>query len=131
MAPLTTLQLEALKHTLDKQRGKRLRAAHETLQRVRQGHYAVLAGEGPDVVDVANAEELAGMENTLAQRDAEAVRDIDAALARIEEHRFGYCLDCGEDIGFRRLSAQPTATRCVRCQEQHDRLYRRTALPTL
>jgi len=131
MASVTPLQEQKLKHALEEQRAQRLRAARETLRRARQEHYAIFAGEGPDVADQANAEELTAFENTLAQRYADAIHDIDAALARMEEHRFGHCVDCGDDIDFGRLCAYPTATRCVRCQEHHDRVYARVAQPTL
>jgi RNA polymerase-binding transcription factor len=131
MPPLTSIQELELKRELKRQRSERLAAAHENLARARRDHYAVLAGEGPDVGDQASAEQLSGFENTLAQRYAVAIREMDAALMRIEERRYGRCEDCGHDIGFRRLGAQPAATRCVRCQEQHDRLYAREAIATL
>jgi DnaK suppressor protein len=131
MSPLTCRQEQKLKCDLERQRAERLGAAHERLLGARQEHYAVLAGEGPDAADQASAEQLAAFENTMAQRHAAAVRHIDAALIRIEEHSFSYCVDCGENIGFQRLSVYPTATRCVHCQEHHDRLYGHGKRPTL
>lgn len=44
---------------------------------------------------------------------------IKAALARIDENEFGYCLDCGEDIGPSRLDADPTAFKCQSCAQGH------------
>jgi len=38
-----------------------------------------------------------------------------AALARIDNGDFGYCLDCGEPIGEGRLSVDPTFPTCVAC----------------
>ena len=107
MCALTRLQEQKLKHAPEEQRETRLGAAHAALRRARHGRYAVLAGEGPDIADQASAEELAAFENALVQRHAEAIRDIDAALSRINEHRVGHCIDCGEDIDFARLSAFP------------------------
>jgi DnaK suppressor protein len=40
---------------------------------------------------------------------------IDAALQRIEEGEFGYCLLCGEEIGVKRLDLDPTLPTCVAC----------------
>ncbi len=40
---------------------------------------------------------------------------ITAALARIDEGEFGYCQDCGEDIGLKRLTLDPTLPTCVSC----------------
>ncbi len=40
---------------------------------------------------------------------------IDAALARIDEGEFGYCVTCGEEIPAKRLDLNPTAPVCVDC----------------
>ncbi len=48
----------------------------------------------------------------------EKLRDIDAALARIETGEYGFCRECDEPISGKRLRVIPWASRCVRCQEQ-------------
>ncbi|MCG6121628.1 MAG: TraR/DksA C4-type zinc finger protein [Microvirga sp.] len=40
---------------------------------------------------------------------------LDQALRRMEAGDYGYCLDCGEFIGRRRLEVDPAAAKCVRC----------------
>ena len=40
---------------------------------------------------------------------------IDAALRRIDEGEFGYCLKCGQDIALARLEQNPSATTCIEC----------------
>jgi DnaK suppressor protein len=40
---------------------------------------------------------------------------IDAALRRIETGDYGYCVQCGEEIGEKRLALDPAAAACVRC----------------
>ncbi|WP_242396026.1 TraR/DksA family transcriptional regulator [Anaeromyxobacter oryzisoli] len=48
--------------------------------------------------------------------------DIDAALARIQEGRYGTCLNCGGPLGLQRLRALPEARFCVACSgslQQH------------
>ena len=42
---------------------------------------------------------------------------IDAAFRRIEEGEYGWCGECGEPIGLRRLQVDPMATKCVSCAE--------------
>ena len=49
------------------------------------------------------------------------LRQIDAALKRIDDGEFGTCLDCEEPISPKRLAAVPWATYCLRCQELDDR----------
>lgn len=48
------------------------------------------------------------------QRRAELSR-IDAALRRIDEDEYGYCLKCGEEIAPERLRVDPAAAFCVDC----------------
>jgi DnaK suppressor protein len=131
MTTLTWMQEGKLKHELERQRTERLAAAHDEVLHVADEHYSTLAGEVPDTGDQAVAAQLTDYENALARRYAAAIRDIDNALIRIEEHRFGRCVDCGDQIGFQRLSVYPTATRCVSCQQRFDRTYAHEATPTL
>ena len=48
------------------------------------------------------------------QRQIE-IRQIDAALARIKDKEYGYCVECGEEIKLERLELYPTASRCLEC----------------
>ena len=40
---------------------------------------------------------------------------IAAALKRLEEGEFGYCIDCGESIPAKRLELDPTVPKCLSC----------------
>ncbi len=65
--------------------------------------------------DQANdLEELATNESLEVQHIHEA-EQIMAALARIEAGEYGICEVCGGDIAPARLTALPTATRCIKC----------------
>ena len=55
-------------------------------------------------------------------RESKLLKEVEAALKRIEEGAFGVCLRCEEDIPEKRLKALPWAAYCVSCQEQVDRL---------
>jgi len=50
-----------------------------------------------------------------------ALRQIDAALARLHAGRYGLCSACSESIPVARLRAVPFATLCVPCQTQRER----------
>ena len=52
-----------------------------------------------------------------ARRREQMLVRIEAALKRIETETFGDCFVCGEEIDARRLSVDPTITRCLRCAE--------------
>jgi len=59
-------------------------------------------------------------------RDSSLLRQVKAALLRIREGAFGFCVECESAIGPKRLAAVPWAVRCIRCQEatDHDLQYR-------
>ncbi|MCH2184645.1 TraR/DksA family transcriptional regulator [Myxococcota bacterium] len=48
-------------------------------------------------------------------------RRVKAALARFENSEYGDCQGCGEEIGIRRLEAQPEAPFCLACQSKRER----------
>ena len=48
-------------------------------------------------------------------RRAQSRTRIQAALARIDDGEFGYCVDCGEEIPVKRLELDPTVPTCVSC----------------
>ncbi len=51
-----------------------------------------------------------------AKRRREAyLRQIEAALIRIDADDYGRCIDCDEMIAHRRLEFDPATTRCIRC----------------
>ena len=41
--------------------------------------------------------------------------ELDQALARLREGRYGTCENCGRPIGTGRLAARPTARTCIAC----------------
>ncbi|MCF8709764.1 TraR/DksA family transcriptional regulator [Rhizorhapis sp. SPR117] len=43
---------------------------------------------------------------------------IDAALRRLDEGEFGYCLKCGDEIAPARLEHNPAATTCIECARE-------------
>jgi len=54
-------------------------------------------------------------------RDSTLLRQVKAALRRIQDGYFGTCLDCEEAISPKRIAAVPWAARCIQCQETADR----------
>lgn len=55
------------------------------------------------------------------ERESKLLRDVRAALARMQEGTYGTCVDCEEEIGLRRLHAVPWTPLCIGCQENEDR----------
>jgi RNA polymerase-binding protein DksA len=58
---------------------------------------------------------------TLEENSEHVLRDIDGALARIEEGTYGTCVSCGKPIAEERLSAIPWAMYCIDCKRLQER----------
>ena len=43
------------------------------------------------------------------------IKEIDAALTRMETGNYGKCQKCGREIGLDRLRALPATTLCINC----------------
>ncbi|MEP6752889.1 MAG: TraR/DksA C4-type zinc finger protein [Candidatus Dormiibacterota bacterium] len=54
-------------------------------------------------------------------------KQVEHALERVREGAYGICESCASRIPAERLKYQPSATRCVACQSQWDRMNGRTA----
>jgi DnaK suppressor protein len=67
----------------------------------------------------------------LDEREAEAMNAIEAALQRIAKGDYGMCTDCGIEIPTARLHANPTALRCVTCQDKAEHAHGGQAHPSL
>lgn len=75
-----------------------------------------------DETDITAVELETSMRMRLRNREALYIRKLNEALERIAAGTFGECESCGEDIESRRLEARPTATHCVSCKEEQERL---------
>jgi RNA polymerase-binding transcription factor DksA len=51
----------------------------------------------------------------LLENDEQKLKEIDAALGRIEQGTFGRCEECGKDLSKERLEALPYTRYCVQC----------------
>jgi DnaK suppressor protein len=63
----------------------------------------------------------------LVQLLSENREQVERALSRLAEGKYGECEDCSARIPTERLRFRPEATRCVDCQGRWDRLNRRSA----
>src|SRR6516225_11929412 len=77
--------------------------------------------KSPDALDEVQhaAERELAIRNL--DRESQLLRNVRAALRRIDEGNFGVCLHCEEDISPKRLAAVPWTPFCIQCQEMADR----------
>ena len=75
----------------------------------------------PDLADRASSETDRAIELRARDRQRKLIAKIEAALARIDDGSYGYCVETGDAISLRRLDARPIATLSVEAQERHER----------
>lgn len=83
---------------------------------------------GSDESDQASTEEALRLALRQADRETRLLRNIEAAIKRIDSGDYGYCEETGEPIGIARLLFRPTAKLCIEAkerQEQKEHHYRK------
>ena len=99
----------------------------EALLRADNERYADIAGQLQDTQDHALAALLADVTYADVARDAEEIRDIEGALARLAAGTYGDCVQCEASIPRARLNVYPTAKRCLPCQQAHEKAGRKAS----
>jgi RNA polymerase-binding protein DksA len=131
MAELTNAQLKKLKtKLLDRQRTL-VQEVREKREQASNESSAEGIGTVGDAGDESVLRMITDLDITEAGRDVEELRDIDAALRRMDDGTYGTCDECGQEIGFPRLEVQPTATRCIEDQEKFEKTFATRQTPTL
>jgi DnaK suppressor protein len=74
------------------------------------------AANFPDPADRATQEEEFSLELRTRDRERKLIKKIDKTLVRVEEDDYGFCDQCGVEVGIRRLEARPTADLCIDCK---------------
>ncbi len=69
--------------------------------------------EDENAAEVARYSDNLSLENTLEK----ALRDVEAALVRINEGTYGICKYCKSKISDERLKARPTSSACIQCKK--------------
>ncbi|OQX29764.1 MAG: conjugal transfer protein TraR [Spirochaeta sp. LUC14_002_19_P3] len=74
-----------------------------------------------DLADIAANDIDARTLEAVGAKDRNRLLSIDAALARLENGRFGLCAGCGTRISQERLEAIPYAVMCIDCQSKSEK----------
>ena len=73
-----------------------------------------------DPADRATAESDRSFTLRIRDRELRLIRNIQAALQRIDEGVYGICEECGEDISLSRLKARPVTRLCINCKAKQE-----------
>lgn len=122
---------EAFRSRLLARRDELVEEIRQELLRSDNTHYVELADRVHDTGEEAVADLLSDLDIAEIDRHVKELHDIEAALERIREASYGACIDCGGEIDYARLSAYPTAKRCLECQRHHEQVKVEPGHPTL
>ena len=69
-----------------------------------------------DPNDRASQESDVSLELRNRDRERKLIKKIEEMIAKIDSGDYGFCDNCGVEIGLNRLEARPTATLCIDCK---------------
>ena len=79
-----------------------------------------LSGYSFHMADMASDSYDRELSLNIAGEEQEIVYEIDEALKRIEEGKFGKCISCDKKIPQKRLNAVPYAKYCIQCKSKEE-----------
>ncbi len=121
LAPVTE-RFRGLKNMLITKRDALLKEAKQEIQKYVSGENRQLVDTAIDEADWAAVEisEDINLKRLSAQR--QLLNDVEECLRKLNEGTYGICEDCGEEISEKRLHVIPTATLCIDCKEQREKM---------
>ena len=128
---LTSQQAQELRRRILERRRALAAELRGDAERARGAQYGALAGATHDTGDESVADLLADLGQAEMTRDLTELRDLEAARLRLADGTYGMCADCGGEIGFERLRANPAALRCIACQTRHEKTFAGPGAPKL
>ncbi|NGZ07719.1 MAG: RNA polymerase-binding protein DksA [Magnetococcales bacterium] len=74
-----------------------------------------------DPTDRASLETDRNFELRTRDRERKLISKIKRTIEAIEENEYGFCEECGVEIGLRRLEARPVTDLCIGCKTAAER----------
>lgn len=95
----------------------------EELIRADKERYADLVEQVHDVEEQSVADLLSDINLSVIDLHINELRELEAAVQRMDDGRYNVCQNCHGEIGYERLRNVPEARRCVSCQDQHEKTH--------
>lgn len=86
-------------------------------QRLASIKHDVSRSHSTDSAEQAQERENDEVEEAIGVETEQLLRDVRAALARLDEGLYGICESCGDDIAPGRLEVLPETVLCVKCAQ--------------
>lgn len=128
---LTPEQVQELRRRILERRGQLAAELRGDAGRSREEQYGALAGATHDTGDESVANLLADLGQAELSRDLAELRALEVARLRLAGGSYGICTDCGTEIPYERLRANPAAVRCLACQAHYEKTHAGGGTPKL
>lgn len=128
---LTPKQRRELRRQLENDYSALRASVREELLAADRNTYAELADQVHDPGDASVADLLVDLGIAEVDRHVREIQQVEAALRKLADGSYGYCIDCGKTIAVQRLQANPAVARCYDCQARFERERMSGVHPTL
>ena len=98
------------------------RFRQEAARKAQSGREAGADLAAADVVDRAVSTYARELNFSQSENETQLLQMVNAALQRIEDGTYGECLNCGKEIGLKRLEAVPWTHLCIDCQAKAEEI---------
>ena len=119
---MTNKQLDSFKTLLLRKKEELLDSSRSAFRQM-MDHDQKPSDEGDYAVEEVNQY----LSCTIQTRDRKCLLEIEKAFARMAEGNFGCCENCGDEISYERLKAQPFSSLCVDCMQDIEMEQKRPA----
>src|SRR5712691_11148884 len=123
MPSLTPDEIQKFKQRLQQRRQQLIQEIHANRVDTDNKNFSDMTGGVRDAGDESLAIQLSDLNISSAEKQVTELRQVEAALQRIDEGTYGKCIDCGGDIPVQRLEVYPTAERCTYCQTRWENMH--------
>jgi DnaK suppressor protein len=110
---MTKIELNAFRRALENRQTE--------LANGNRNREALAIDTSPDELDRIQHSQERELAIGALDRNSTLLREVRAALLRLDAGTFGTCAGCEENINVKRLNAVPWASSCIVCQEVADR----------
>lgn len=119
---------DKLRSLLESKKKKLLADLRTSMREQRTEHARMSFELAQDDGDKSVEEHEQHVHSALQSRKSDLLDELDQALEKIADDSYGICEECGCEISFQRLEIQPTASYCVACQDELERLHKKDTL---
>ncbi|HET7308094.1 MAG TPA: TraR/DksA C4-type zinc finger protein [Gammaproteobacteria bacterium] len=120
-----------MENALRQQRAELRGAIEQQLLESEEDQFRDIAHRVRDAGEASVYDLVKSLEFDSIERESRELESVEHALTKFDNGQYGRCENCGVHIERERLRAEPTALRCLACQEKHEIEFESRRRPSL